>query len=203
MAFGIQLKCDHAYRGLLALILNGGVELDTPFSECKLAAFLGVGWAYLSDTLRGLACERFLEIKPAWKTVARALSIEDLQEIYEVRIPLEGMTALPAADRGPTLELTSYKPKFCDIINNSKVYDPLETYEKYAAFNSEVLRSTRNWQLLKIYERLRLHFKGVFGLPCYYDMTGSAHLHGNISTFWKRSKLATARSSNSLFVTTF
>ena len=197
MAFRIQLERDHAYRGLLALILNGGVELDTPFSECKLVAFLGVGWAYLSDRLRGLACERILETKLAWKTVVRPLSIEDLQEIYEVQFPLEGMTALPAADRGPTLELTSYKPKFCDIFNNSKVCDPLETYEKYAEFNLEVFRSTRNWQLLEICERLRLHFKGVFGLPCYYDMTGSAHLHGNISTFWNLSKQATARSSNS------
>ena len=31
----------------------------------------------------------------------------------------------------------------------------LETYEKYAEFNSEVFHSTLNWQLLKIYKRLR------------------------------------------------
>ena len=155
MTIGIQPEHDHAYRRFLALILNGGAKLDTPFSECKLATLLGVGWAYLSDTVRSLAYERFLEIVPTRKIVVQPLSIEGIQEIYEVQFPLEGMTAWPAANRGPTLGFTSYKPKLYDIINNYKVYDPLETYEKYAEFNSEVFHSTLNWQLLKIYKRLR------------------------------------------------
>ena len=121
--------------------LPSGAKLDTPFSECKLATLLGVSWAYLSDTVRILAYERFLEIVPTRKIVVRPLSIEGIQKIYEVQFPLEGMTAWPAANRGPTLGFTSYKPKLYDVINNSKVYDPLE---KYAEFNSEVFRSTLN-----------------------------------------------------------
>lgn len=169
MAVALQLERDRAYRGLLDLILGGGVGLDTPLSERKLAESLEIGRTPVREALRDLARDGIIEVRPARGTFVRPLSIEDVQEIYEVRYSLEGMAALLAVERGPTPELKAYGPKFRDMIDNPRAHDPAETYEMGAEFHLEVFRSARNRQLLKIYEPLRLRFRVAFGLPRYYD----------------------------------
>jgi DNA-binding GntR family transcriptional regulator len=169
MAVALQLERDRAYRGLLDLILDGGVDLDAPLSERKLADSLDIGRTPVREALRDLARDGVLEVQPARGTFVRPLSIEDVQEIYEVRYSLEGMAALLAVERGPTPELIAYGAKFRDVIDNPRDHDPEETYETGAEFHLEVFRSARNRQLLKIYEPLRLRFRVAFGLPRHYD----------------------------------
>ena len=169
MAVALQFERERAYRGLLDLILGGGVDLDAPLSERKLADSLDIGRTPVREALRDLARDGILEVQPARGTFVRPLSIEDVQEIYEVRYSLEGMAALLAVERGPTSELLAYGPKFRDVIDNPRAHDPEETYETGAEFHLEVFRSAHNRQLLKIYEPLRLRFRVAFGLPRYYN----------------------------------
>ena len=55
------------------------------------------------------------------------------------------------------------------MMDDPQTHDPAEIYETGAEFHLEVFRSARNWQLLKIYEPLRLRFRVALGLPRYYD----------------------------------
>ena len=169
MSVALQLERDRAYQGLLDLIIGGGVDPDTPLSERKLAVSLEIGRTPLREALRYLARDGILEVRPARGTFVRHLSIEDVQEIYEVRHSLEGMAAFLAAERGPTPELEAYGPIFRGMIDDPRVHDPSEIYETGAVFHLEVFRSARNRQLLKIYEPLRLRFRVALGLPRYYD----------------------------------
>ena len=169
MSVVLQLERDRAYRGLLELILGGEVDLDTPLSERKLADSLEIGRTPVREALRDLARDGILEVQPARGTFVRPLTIEDVQEIYEVRHSLEGMAARLAVERGLTLELKAYGPKFRDMIDDPGAYDPTDIYETGAEFHLEIFRSARNRQLLKIYEPLRLRFRIAFGLPRYYD----------------------------------
>ena len=169
MSVALQLERDRAYQGLLDLIIGGGVDPDTPLSERKLAVSLEIGRTPLREALRDLARDGILEVRPARGTFVRHLSIEDVQEIYEVRHSLEGMAAFLAAERGPTPELEAYGPIFRGMIDDPRVHDPSEIYETGAVFHLEVFRSARNRQLLKIYEPLRLRFRVALGLPRYYD----------------------------------
>ena len=97
----------------------------------------------MREALRNLARDGILEIRPARGTFVRPLTIEDVQEIYEVRYSLEGMAALLAVERGPTPELLAYGPKFRDVIDNPRAHDPEETYETGAEFHLEVFRCNR------------------------------------------------------------
>ena len=169
MSVTLQLERDRAYRGLLDLILGGGVDSDTPLSERKLADSLEIGRTPVREALRDLARDGIVEVRPARGTFVRHLSIEDVQEIYEVRQSLEGMTAFLAAERGPTPELKAYGPKFRGMSDEPQAHDPAETYEMGAEFHLEIFRSARNRQLLQIYEPLRLRFRVALGLPRYYD----------------------------------
>ena len=169
MAVALQFERDRAYRGLLDLILGGGVDLDAPLSERKLADSLDIGRTPVREALRDLARDGILEVQPARGTFVRPLSIEDVQEIYEVRYSLEGMAAFLAAEREPTSELKAYGPKFRAMMDDPRAYDPAAIYETGAEFHLEVFRSARNRQLLNIYEPLRLRFRVAFGLPRYYN----------------------------------
>ena len=93
MAVALQLERDRAYLGLLDLILGGGVNLVAPLSERKLADSLDIGRTPVREALRDLARDGILEVQPARGTFVRPLSIEDVQEIYEVRYSLEGVAA--------------------------------------------------------------------------------------------------------------
>ena len=169
MSVTLQLERDRAYRGLLDLILGGGVDSDTPLSERKLADSLEIGRTPVREALRDLARDGIVEVRPARGTFVRHLSIEDVQEIYEVRHSLEGMAAFLAAKRGPTPELKAYGPKFRAMIVDQQAHDPAEIYETGAEFHLEIFRSARNRQLLKIYEPLRLRFRLALHLPRYFD----------------------------------
>lgn len=169
MAAILQLERDRAYRGLLDLILNGGVDREAPLSERKLAGSLGIGRTPVREALRDLARDGVLEVRPARGTFVRRLSLEDVQELYEVRHSLEGMAAFLAAERGATPELVAYGPAFRAMIDDPQAHDPAETYEIGAEFHLEVVRSARNRQLLQIYEPLRLRFRVAMRLPRYYD----------------------------------
>ncbi|MDA1091122.1 MAG: GntR family transcriptional regulator [Proteobacteria bacterium] len=169
MSVAPQLERDRAYRGLLELILGGRVDPGAPFSERKLASSMEIGRTPVREALRDLARDGILEVQLARGTFVRHLSIEDVQEIYEVRHSLEGLAAFLAAERGPKPELIAYGPKFRDMIDDPQAFDPAETYETGAEFHLEIFRSARNRQMFKMYEPLRLRFRVALGLPRYYD----------------------------------
>ena len=169
MAVVLQLERDRAYQGLLNLIIGGGVDPDTPLLERKLAVSLEIGRTPVREALRDLAHDGILEVRPARGTFVRHLTIEDIQEIYEVRHSLEGTAAFLAAERGPTLKLKAYGPKFRAMMDDPRAHDAAEIYETGAEFHLEVFRSARNRQMLKIYEPLRLQFRLALHLPRYFD----------------------------------
>lgn len=170
MSVVLQLERDRAYRGILdLLILGGGIDASGPLSERKLADALDIGRMPVREALRDLARDGVLEVRPARGTYVRALSLEDVREIYEVRYSLEGMAAYLAAERGPTPALSAYGPRFREMIERPDEFSPNEIYETGARFHTEFFRAARNRQLLQIYEPIRLRFRLALRLPRYYD----------------------------------
>lgn len=165
----ILLERDRAYRSLFDLILSGSVGPEAPLSERKLANFLNIGRMPIREALRDLARDGVLEIRPARGTFIRQPSLDDVQEIYEVRHALEGIAAFLAAERGPTPELTEYGPIFHAMMDDAHAHDLAETYVTGEGFHMEVVRSARNRQLLQIYEPLKLRFRVALGRPRFYD----------------------------------
>lgn len=169
MTVVLQLERDRAYSGILDLILDGEVDASGPLSERKLADKLDIGRMPVREALRDLARDGVLEVRPARGTYVRALSVEDVREIYEVRYELEGMAARLAAERGPTAALSAYGPRFREMIDQPDRFTPDEVYETGARFHTEIFRAARNRQLLRIYEPIRLRFRLALRLPRRYD----------------------------------
>ena len=83
-----QFERDRAYKLLLDLILGGKIDTDTPLSERKLAEALDMGRTPIREAVRALVHEGLLETRPARGTFVRLLTMDDVREIYEVKLAL-------------------------------------------------------------------------------------------------------------------
>ena len=107
-----SLDRDRAYNKLVDLILAGKLSQTTQISERGLAAFLDLGRTPIREAIRDLVREGVFETHPARGTFVRPLSLDDIQEIYQVRIAIEGLACVLAADKGATEKLHEYAEKF-------------------------------------------------------------------------------------------
>lgn len=164
-----QLERDRAYKLLQDMILGGKIDTDTPLSERKLAETLEMGRTPIREAVRALVHDGLLETRPARGTFVRVLTIDDVREIYEVKLALEGMAAYLAAERGVTPELLAYGPKFKAIETNPESFGVEEIYQLGAAFHIDIFHAARNKNLFQVYQPIRMRNAATLTLPAHYD----------------------------------
>jgi len=108
-------------------------------------------------------------VHPARGTYIRQPTMDEVEEIYEARMGIEGMAAFLAAKHGPTGEFTRFHRLFERMIDRPDAFDPSESHKAGQAFHVEIFRAARNQILLEIYEPLRLRHQVALGLPRLYD----------------------------------
>jgi len=145
---------DDAYIRIRDLVVSGEFTPDEPLSERGLAGLLGLGRTPIREALKALAKDGLLTIHPMRGTFVRQLSFDDLREIHEIRLALEGMAAYLAAIRGPTESLL-------DCAARLRKFEPLasidveEAQQVGWAFHDELFRATANDRLARMYDNLR------------------------------------------------
>src|SRR6266702_354531 len=97
-----SLERDRAYALLRDLVISGEFSADEPLSERSLSNRLAFGRTPVREALMALARDGLLTIHPMRGTFVRQMSFDDLREIHELRLALEGMAAYLAATHGPT-----------------------------------------------------------------------------------------------------
>jgi DNA-binding GntR family transcriptional regulator len=98
---------DVAYAGIRRRIVTLELPPGSAVNEAALATELGVGLAPVRSALRRLAWENLVVILPRRGTLVAELDAADLQEIFELRVELEGLAARLAAERaGPAEHAT-------------------------------------------------------------------------------------------------
>jgi DNA-binding GntR family transcriptional regulator len=90
---------DIAYAGIRGRITSLALAPGSAVNEVALAAELGVGLAPVRSALRRLAWENMVVILPRRGTLVTELDAADLQEIFELRVELEGLSARLAGER--------------------------------------------------------------------------------------------------------
>ena len=160
---------DRAYMLLLDLILSGKLATEQALSERKLADNLQMGRTPVREAIRRMTREGLIEVRPARGTYVRELTIDQVQEIYEARIGIEGMAAFLAAERGPTNAFPEFRKQFEDMIAKPADFDLTETHKVGQDFHIEIFRAAKNRYLVEIYEPLRLRHRVTLGLPRFYN----------------------------------
>lgn len=147
-----------AYEKIHEMIVSGTLSPGTPLSERGLAESLGIGRTPVREAIKALAQDGLLDISPMRGTFVRQLSIDDLREIHETRLALEGMAAFLAAERGVSDELRLCAVDLQHIAAEDQHgrLDVAEAQKVGWAFHEAMFRAANNRRLHEFYRNLRV-----------------------------------------------
>jgi DNA-binding GntR family transcriptional regulator len=98
-------KVEAAYQQVRKWILYGRLKPGMVLDQGALAAAVGVSTTPMREALRRLEAESLLTIQAHRRVMVSSLSVQDLEEIYDVRRLLDPLAASMAATRMRAAEL--------------------------------------------------------------------------------------------------
>jgi DNA-binding GntR family transcriptional regulator len=101
-----------AYQALLDDIVDGSLAPGTALAEVEQSARLGVSRTPLREALAQLRKDGLIEQHRGRGLVVTQISLDDIVELYELRLPLEQQAARLAALRGDTKVFTQLAAEF-------------------------------------------------------------------------------------------
>ena len=153
---GYELLSKKVYRILKARIIKGGLFQGGKLFEAKIAEQLGISRTPVREAIKGLAAEGLVKMTPNQGVVVINVSIEDLQEVLQVRRVLEGLAASMAAEKIHPEEIAKLEKiiKKMRMIISKPNPDVAAYSELNAEFHNLILIACGNKQLMKICNNL-------------------------------------------------
>lgn len=142
-------------EALREAIFNGVFKPRERLMEIQLADELGVSRTPVREALRKLELEGFIVMIPRKGAYIADFSLKDIEDVFEVRIALEGLAAGLSADRATEEELeilerlTAEKAEAISAGNIEKLID-VDT-----KFHETIYQASRNERLTAIISNLR------------------------------------------------
>lgn len=158
------------YNALEEEILSGELKRGTPLTEIALSNRLGVSRTPVRGALHRLSEEGLVEITPNKGAVVVGINIGDLVDIYKIRMRLEGLASMSAAERISSSELSRLRnsvelSEFYISKNDVESLKELDTeFHKiiYAASGNRMLAKTLTelHNKIKSYRKISLTVSG-------------------------------------------
>jgi DNA-binding GntR family transcriptional regulator len=149
-AYGVDV-----YQQLREAIVDGTFPADSPLTENSLAAHFNVSRTPVREALRRLEQDGLVE-RGARGMQVRGRSPEEILEIYEVRIVLEGAAARAAADRHTDLDLLKLDQVHSTMLAAS-TDDPERLATANRRFHEAIWATSHNATLVDLLDRLHAH----------------------------------------------
>jgi len=103
---------DRVYEILSQQIINHKLKPGSRLREKQLAEQFGVSRTPLRDALNRLAQDGFVTIEPRKGASIKEFNIDDVREVYDIRMALEGLAARLAATKPDIRQLEKLKAQF-------------------------------------------------------------------------------------------
>lgn len=100
---------EGVYQALRVAIVEGDLSPGQHLAEQQLAEELGVSRTPVREALRRLALEGFVVMVPRRGAYVGGLSLKDMNDVFELRMALEGLAAYLAAQRITPQEIATLK----------------------------------------------------------------------------------------------
>lgn len=141
-----------AYNSLRRRIVRGTLAPNTRLLQTEVAAQLSLSTTPVREALRRLASEGLVRIDAHRGAVVRGLNVDELTEIYELRMVLEPLAVRKAAMRMSAAELTRAEA-LCQKMD--ELDDPATWAEANRDFHAILTEAARSPYLVDILEGLR------------------------------------------------
>jgi len=143
------------YERLKQLILDQKVASGAPLPEEELARTFGVSRTPIHEALVRLEKDRLVILQPWRGAFVRGMSMDDVQELYQIREALEGMAARLAAEMIGE-ELLNQLGKNCvQLVALGENGDPVAFFETAREFHWILFRGVSNQRVREILGNIR------------------------------------------------
>ena len=156
----ISLKAQ-AYQYLKNAILSGEIKADVIYSESQFASMLNVSRTPVREAVLQLAQENFLTIHPSKGVSVKMASPDEIRNLFEFRLALEGYCCMNLAEKSSTAEgikcirlLDSLLRQEEDLYANGGTLR--EFMEQDTAFHISIATFTNNSNIIENMGNLRL-----------------------------------------------
>ena len=143
---------DKAYEALSGLIINHKLKPGERLIEEQLAKEMGISRTPLRDAINRLAKDGFITLEPRKGASVREFKMEDVVEIYDIRMALEGLAARLSASQLDVDELSALKMKFAS--KEAKVLVKADT-----ELHDLIIRKCGNKKLIHMLDNLYVHIQ--------------------------------------------
>ena len=153
-------------------MVSGEIKSGEQIVEGKIAQQLGVGQGVIREALIELEHQGFVQRVPFAGTQVTELTLEDAQQIYDVRIELEPLAFFLAGQNAQTQNIADLKEMAGKSSSASKAGDLNAFFENHLAFRREIWALSKNRYLEQILERAVVPLYGLFVIRQSYNLEG-------------------------------
>ncbi len=178
-----ELLNHKVYRTLKKAILRGEIKPNTKLSLQEISKSMQVSVTPIREAVNKLESEGLVNLVPNKGVIINEISIDDFQEMLQIRAALEGLISELAAKKITDKEIIA----MMEIISNMEISvekdDRLEYNELDIKFHDLLLNIVANNKLKEMYNRLILqdHKFRLRTLKLAYRMPKSLQEHRNIA----------------------
>jgi len=155
----IQLLQQHSLSALVEQelqrkIISGELVAGTKLTEAEVAERLGVSRGPVREAFRALEQIGLLFNEKNRGVCVRRISLEEADQIYEVRAALDGMIGRLAAERATTQDLSHLRGLVKKMKSSVVHSNPSAYFLVNLEFHDVLAEATRNPSLIETYRRL-------------------------------------------------
>ncbi len=153
---------ESVYETLLDAILSGRLAPGTVISEVSLARDLNVSRTPVHDAMRELVKDGLVLQEPNRRPVIAKFSGEDIRDIFDMRVLLEGESAFRAATRIDRPTLARLRSATDALTDTRGARDWIERWTDHDdIFHAEISRASGSMRLHQDIDRYRKLHRGL------------------------------------------
>lgn len=145
-----RLKNERAYETLLLEIICGSLRAGDAVDELSLADTYGMPRAGVRDALSRLALEGLVDRRPRLGTVVTDIGAIELQQIFALRVQLEGSAAALAATNATKKDVAALNAAFVGVDKVIAEGDHRALIRMDLTFHQALGEATHNRWLAKV-----------------------------------------------------
>jgi DNA-binding GntR family transcriptional regulator len=144
-----------AYEQVYQAIIRGEIKPGDRLRETELAEQIGLSRTPIREAIRKLESDGIVEHQPRVGAMVKKLSQQEIVELYEMRIVIEGTAAQMAAQHISDAEIATLRAINDEIAQGGA---PDQSAKLNRDFHSCILHAARNRYLVQSFQGLAHHF---------------------------------------------
>lgn len=145
---------NRVYSALTKQIVSGDYAVGTQLTEAVLARRFGVSRTPIREALRRLEQDGLVERSPRGGIRVKVWSVDEVFDLYEVRIVLEAQSASVAAERRTQVDLMRLR-QANDAMREASSGDGQQLRTLNLAFHERLWQASHNKALIDVLTRLQ------------------------------------------------